>query len=392
MKFVVVAAVLSIAILVSDRADSDKLYRAAAFFKFVLPFKEHVPLAQSIIVVISDSDCPVCEGRLQAFASARTPNKPESEGDTGGIAKRAAGGSCQDRQHRCTCNYYKYQGFCDTARAYMQDQCAATCGFCTVYPGSQTRKGAAGGEITRTQASDSPSPIHALATIRCATIASCAGLGAGSGNRCEDEDATLCQTYMSRGYLTNPQFQYTVTCNCPKSAGVCVGGDDGDTGQSEEASEEEVDAGDFKDGCLGAHNTHRADHSARPLTWCEKCAEFAQRHCDTLAARGDGRMTHSTRRSRIWDGKPHGENLAYMTGATCPMVVDYWYDEKDNYIRYKWNPVRNFRHGDFGHFTQEVWKSTTGVGCGQTGNYVCCVYEPSGNKLTSWQFHRNVET
>ncbi|XP_019626057.1 PREDICTED: protein PRY1-like [Branchiostoma belcheri] len=197
---------------------------------------------------------------------------------------------------------------------------------------------------------------------------------------------------MSRGYLTNPNFQYTVTCQCPKSAGVCVGGDDGDTGQSEEASEEEVDAGDFKDGCLGAHNTHRADHSARPLTWCEKCAEFAQRHCDTLAARGDGRMTHSTRRSRIWDGKPHGENLAYMTGATCPMVVDYWYDEKDNYIRYKWNPVRNFRHGDFGHFTQEVWKSTTGVGCGQTGNYVCCVYEPSGNRLSTLQFRRNVET
>lgn len=85
-----------------------------------------------------------------------------------------------------------------------------------------------------------------------------------------------------------------------------------------------------------------------------------------------------------------GENVYCQSGGsipTCDRVVKLWYDEVKDYD-YD-NPGYSKKTG---HFTQVVWKNSTGLGCGCSRNgaltFVICNYSPRGNVIG--QFRENV--
>ena len=125
-----------------------------------------------------------------------------------------------------------------------------------------------------------------------------------------------------------------------------------------------------------AHNRIRAEVGVDPLVWN---AELA-----TLAAGfvADCAFEHSTsteRRDKA--GFSYiGENL-YMSGGFKPtgeQVSDSWASEEADY-----NYANNSCAGVCGHYTQQVWATTTDLGCAikQCGNgyIVSCEYGPGGN-------------
>jgi len=64
---------------------------------------------------------------------------------------------------------------------------------------------------------------------------------------------------------------------------------------------------------------------------------------------------------------------------------DAWYDEIND-------PGYNFNNPGFtsgiGHFTQMVWQDTQRLGCGVSGSFLTCRYDPPGNY--SGQFRQQV--
>lgn len=132
---------------------------------------------------------------------------------------------------------------------------------------------------------------------------------------------------------------------------------------------------------LQAHNSYRAIHGVSPLSLDQGALNQATKWANYLAQ--NNLFDHST-------GSGYGENLFKSWGAsyTEQQVTESWYSEiKD----YNWaNPGFS---GATGHFTQVVWKSSTGLGCGRAGNsqngeVTVCNYSPPGNYLG--QFAQNV--
>lgn len=83
---------------------------------------------------------------------------------------------------------------------------------------------------------------------------------------------------------------------------------------------------------LDAHNAYRAKHSAPPLKWSTKLADYAQKWTNNCE------FQHS--------GGPYGENLA-LGYADWKSAINGWYGEAKDYD-YK-NPGFS---GSTGHFTQ----------------------------------------
>ena len=134
---------------------------------------------------------------------------------------------------------------------------------------------------------------------------------------------------------------------------------------------------------LARHNQHRADHCAPPLQWSPKLAAVAQQWADQLKQNGCA-FEHS-------QNSPYGENLSFFApvGSSSPEeVVTGWYSEVSEYDYA--NPAFGMNTG---HFTQVVWRGTTGVGCGQSqcngGELWVCNYNPPGNM--SGSFVTNVQ-
>ncbi|KAJ6164998.1 hypothetical protein N7470_003670 [Penicillium chermesinum] len=142
---------------------------------------------------------------------------------------------------------------------------------------------------------------------------------------------------------------------------------------------------DFQDTVLRVSNQYRATHDAASLVWNETLADYSQKWAEKCI------WKHS-------DG-PYGENLAFGY-ANASAAVIAWGDEGE---LYNFQKPTGFTE-ETGHFTQLVWKSTTGVGCaavncGYTddktrrdvspraadgtsraqGWYVVCEYTPAGN-------------
>ena len=94
----------------------------------------------------------------------------------------------------------------------------------------------------------------------------------------------------------------------------------------------------------------------------------------------------------------YGENLAFYSGANPQQTIDtlegtgyateQWYNEIDTPGYDFENPGYNTNPGT-GHFTQVVWKGSERLGCGVSGSYLVCRYEPAGNYLG--EFHDNVK-
>lgn len=135
--------------------------------------------------------------------------------------------------------------------------------------------------------------------------------------------------------------------------------------------------------CLEAHNSMRALHGARPLTWDSSLARKAQIWALNLATRKT--MEHSPI-------KDDGENLYKSSNiqseiATCKDAVEAWYGEVIDYP-FRSPPNSIFDVGaQIGHFTQVVWKSTKKLGVGiasvkddfWTTTYIVARYSPPGN-------------
>ncbi len=134
---------------------------------------------------------------------------------------------------------------------------------------------------------------------------------------------------------------------------------------------------------VNAHNIHRTNHGAMPVTWSASVAATAQAFADTCSM-----GVHSTNTS-------NGENIFLSSATSTPTTaVTNWYNEVSLY---------NFNNPGFssatGHFTQVVWKATTAIGCGirtdcpTTPSFpfsfnLVCQYSPAGNVLG--QFAQNV--
>jgi pathogenesis-related protein 1 len=134
-------------------------------------------------------------------------------------------------------------------------------------------------------------------------------------------------------------------------------------------------------GIVAAHNAARAAVQPAPatplppLTWSEAAFEAAS------AWAANCRFAHNPDRGEF------GENIFATSGtATAEAVVASWVSEQRNYD-YSTNTCR----GECGHYTQVVWRSTTGVGCaakdcatgspfgGGSWQLWVCDYTPAGN-------------
>lgn len=153
---------------------------------------------------------------------------------------------------------------------------------------------------------------------------------------------------------------------------------------------------EFKSAVLNSTNYFRAQHQAKPLTWNNTLAEYAQHHARQCI------WEHSVRTidgecsfidTDFAQGGPYGENLAEGFGSPT-LAVDGWAAEEKKY---------DYSSGHFseatGHFTQLVWENTKQVGCGAVkcnndaengahGWYLVCEYSPPGNVVG--QFKENV--
>ncbi|GAA5882051.1 hypothetical protein JCM16303_005578 [Sporobolomyces ruberrimus] len=134
---------------------------------------------------------------------------------------------------------------------------------------------------------------------------------------------------------------------------------------------------------LSAHNELRAKYKAKPLTWSIELASAAQSWTDTCIYQ---------------HGKGHeigaGENIAAYTGSDNVLgAISMWSNEASLY-----NFAAPAYAGDTGHFTQQVWQTTTEIGCAQTlcptlqipdkpswnnGYFYVCEYKKGGNIIGS---------
>lgn len=153
------------------------------------------------------------------------------------------------------------------------------------------------------------------------------------------------------------------------SLAACTGDDGGSGGGGDNEPTELA-------GITAAHNRVRAEVGVAPLVWNADLAGLAQGFIADCA------FEHSTQddRSDKAGFEYIGENL-YMSGGFQPtgeQVSDSWADEKADF-----DYANNACSGVCGHYTQQVWSTTTDLGCAmkQCGNgyLVSCEYGPGGN-------------
>ncbi|KAF9476679.1 PR-1-like protein [Pholiota conissans] len=141
----------------------------------------------------------------------------------------------------------------------------------------------------------------------------------------------------------------------------------------------------WSDQVVSLHNSYRAQYGASPVSWNQNL------YASALSWAQQCNFVHSP-------GGKYGENL-YAIGSTSAdaltMGLKSWMSEASKY---------DYNNPGFtsstGHFTQVVWKSTTGVACAQANcaagtifpnnasKFLVCRYTPPGN--VAGQFPQNV--
>ena len=131
---------------------------------------------------------------------------------------------------------------------------------------------------------------------------------------------------------------------------------------------------------LAAHNRERAQVGAGPLRWDASLAAAAADYARTLSTLG--RLEHSPRATR----PGQSENLWRGTrGAYSPeQMVGYWTAERADFRPGIFPDVsRTGNWFDVSHYTQMIWRGTTGLGCAiyrdRRLDYLVCRYSPRGN-------------
>ena len=148
-------------------------------------------------------------------------------------------------------------------------------------------------------------------------------------------------------------------------------------GCGEDSSSEDLAAGEPAElaGITEAHNALRSEVSVPPLRWNAALAELAAGFVQ------DCEFAHSSgqERSNVAGFSYVGENLFMSSYApTGKQVSDAWGSEKQNY-----DAATGDCSGVCGHYTQQVWRTTTDLGCAikqcPSGYIVSCEYGPGGN-------------
>ncbi|XXF77776.1 CAP domain-containing protein [Myxococcaceae bacterium GXIMD 01537] len=134
---------------------------------------------------------------------------------------------------------------------------------------------------------------------------------------------------------------------------------------------------DFQREVLEAHNEVRAGMQPAPaqalpaLTWSPRAEQTAKEWAERCS------FEHNAERGHL------GENLAAATPntwTTHQMVKEAWASEVEDYD-YAANTCAEGKV--CGHYTQLVWRATTGVGCAVK---TCTTNSPFGARFPTWQF------
>lgn len=161
-----------------------------------------------------------------------------------------------------------------------------------------------------------------------------------------------------------------------------------------------------RDGMVEAHNAVRAriQPTLPPLSWSDDAAEKAQAWAEHLA-RQDCRMRHNRDledfgQNLFWAGPKRtvkttrnvttGEVVERKVEITpqdvnAEAVVESWASEA-RWYDVESDQCRAPEGKSCGHYTQIVWRETTGVGCGMAvcdsdGQVWVCDYTPPGNVI-----------
>lgn len=143
---------------------------------------------------------------------------------------------------------------------------------------------------------------------------------------------------------------------------------------------------DYTSQALSQHNIHRANHSAPALTYNTQLAGYAAQVAASCV------FAHDLSEG----GGGYGQNIAAygssdLTGFTPTVMLevaisDQWYNGEVNlYLpSYYGKPTPDMTNFEaWGHFSQLVWKSSTGVGC---ATQLC----PAGTIFPSYQSYYTV--
>ena len=144
-----------------------------------------------------------------------------------------------------------------------------------------------------------------------------------------------------------------------------------------------INQASWQNAMLSSHNTYRARHGSKALTWNSDLAAVALKNAQMNSDQNT--FVHSTNTG-------YGENIGYMYGYNNPQYIIYlFYNEIQSY---------NYNSPGFseatGHFTQVVWANTAQVGCAYVQNqksgaanygyyYLACEYSPPGNYAGQYQ-------
>lgn len=159
--------------------------------------------------------------------------------------------------------------------------------------------------------------------------------------------------------------------------------------QPPQTSQAEDSSFDYIQAVLGAHNSHRDNHSAPALTWSYELAGIAH---------NIGKSCYYQHNTEMGGGG-YGQNIgAGASPQDSPaMISNLMYNgEFDLYPGYDAEPgMDSFE--EWGHFSQIIWNETQEVGCatihcpGGLGNtaknvapwFLVCNFRPAGKQL-SW--------
>ncbi|XP_008798890.2 pathogenesis-related protein PR-1 type-like [Phoenix dactylifera] len=132
------------------------------------------------------------------------------------------------------------------------------------------------------------------------------------------------------------------------------------------------------DDFVNAHNAAREAVGVGPVSWNTTVASYAEDYANQR--KGDCQLIHS---DSISYG--YGENLFIGGGPdfTAKNAVDLWVGEKQ-YYDYDSNSCSAPPGQSCGHYTQVVWRDSTGIGCARiqcdsSGTFITCNYSPPGN-------------
>ncbi|KAI4716122.1 PR-1-like protein [Aureobasidium sp. EXF-10727] len=161
------------------------------------------------------------------------------------------------------------------------------------------------------------------------------------------------------------------------------------TSSTQKSSAAPAKATTYQQRVLVSHNVHRANHSASDLIWDNALASTAAKIASTCV------YAHNT----TTDGGGYGQNIA--AGLTADnitaIITELFYNSEVGYFKNLYGQAQpdmtNF--GNWGHFSQIVWKGTSKVGCAtqycpkglaNAGPYTppyftVCNYGPPGNYL-----------